>query len=444
MRPRENDRGGRLVSQHQAVGEYLADREPLTQGRSNGMAALNGSRADDSHVAIIGAGPYGLAAAAHLRAAGVETVTFGEPMAFWERNMPTGMLLRSSRRASSIADPNRELTVEDYERQAGVSLGDPVPLTGFIEYAHWFRSRVLPERDPRKVTRVDLAPGGFALTLDDDETMRVKRVVVAAGIAPFAFQPEQFAGLPPELVSHSSAVRDVDAFAGRQVLVVGAGQSALEDTALLHESGADVEILVRAPAVRWLQPTPTGRSGPVRRLIEDLSRPPSDFGPPGLNWIGGAPDVFRRMPRSLQPEIGLRCIRPAASAWLAPRVAGVTLTTGRVVASAVAAGDRLQLTLDDGSRREVDHAVLATGYRVDVSKYAFLGPELVRSLRLVNGHPLLTTGLESSIPGLYFLGAPAATTFGPAMRFVTGSWYCGPALARKVTGKPPLTLRFAW
>jgi cation diffusion facilitator CzcD-associated flavoprotein CzcO len=56
-------------------------------------------------VVIIGAGPYGLAAAAHLRAAGVEPRVFGEPMAFWQRQMPKGMRLRSPWTASHIADP---------------------------------------------------------------------------------------------------------------------------------------------------------------------------------------------------------------------------------------------------------------------------------------------------------------------------------------------------
>ena len=150
------------------------------------------------------------------------------------------------------------------------------------------------------------------------------------------------------------------------------------------------------------------------------------------------------MPRATQPEIGVRCIRPAASFWLKHRVADVQLTTGSSVTSAVSANGGLELTLDDGSRREIDHAVLATGYRIDLSKYGFLGPELLRSVRLVNGYPSLTTGLESSVPGLHFMGATAATTFGPVMRFITGSWYCAPALARRLSGKSPLPLSFAW
>ena len=41
---------------------------------------------------ILGAGSYGLAAANHLKEVkGLEVKIFGEPMAFWDRNMPEGM-----------------------------------------------------------------------------------------------------------------------------------------------------------------------------------------------------------------------------------------------------------------------------------------------------------------------------------------------------------------
>jgi cation diffusion facilitator CzcD-associated flavoprotein CzcO len=50
----------------------------------------------DCDVAIIGAGPYGLAAAAHLNAAnGIDIRVLGRPMSFWDEQMPRGMRLRS-------------------------------------------------------------------------------------------------------------------------------------------------------------------------------------------------------------------------------------------------------------------------------------------------------------------------------------------------------------
>ena len=54
-----------------------------------------GTEAVSAHaVAIVGAGPYGLATAAYLRAVGVTPSVFGDVMGAWRR-MPRGMLLRS-------------------------------------------------------------------------------------------------------------------------------------------------------------------------------------------------------------------------------------------------------------------------------------------------------------------------------------------------------------
>ena len=167
-------------------------------------------------VAIIGAGPYGLAAAAHLRTEGVETLAFGEAMSFWEENMPRGMWLRSSRRSSSISDPRREFTLDDYEKTLGEKLPKPMTLERFIEYGRWFSSQVMPQLDSRRVARVEAAPGGFTLDLEDGERVAASRVVVAGGIAPFAFVPKQFAGLPPELMTHSAYISDPSKFAGRR------------------------------------------------------------------------------------------------------------------------------------------------------------------------------------------------------------------------------------
>src|ERR1700680_4570328 len=91
-------------------------------------------------VAIIGAGPYGLSAAAHLRTVkGLDGHTFGEPMSFWERNMPKGMLLRSGWPASQIADPNQSLPMEAYQAASRTHFSSPVPLDRFIEYGLWYQ-----------------------------------------------------------------------------------------------------------------------------------------------------------------------------------------------------------------------------------------------------------------------------------------------------------------
>ena len=106
-------------------------------------------------VAIIGAGPYGLSATAHLRSVkGLDVHTFGEPMSFWEDKMPVGMLLRSGWAATHIADPNQSLTLEAFRSVSRIHFSSPVPLDRFVDYGHWYQQQAVPDLDRRKIVRV--------------------------------------------------------------------------------------------------------------------------------------------------------------------------------------------------------------------------------------------------------------------------------------------------
>jgi hypothetical protein len=118
--------------------------------------------------------------------------------------------------------------------------------------------------------------------------------------------------------------------------------------------------------------------------------------------------------------------------WLKPRLRDVTTSTGLAVLSATAHGNQVDLKLSDGSHELVDHVMMATGYRVDLRKYEFLSGSLVSELRIIGGYPVLGRGFESSVPGLHFLGAPAAWSYGPLMRFVAGADFAARAVAQSV------------
>jgi cation diffusion facilitator CzcD-associated flavoprotein CzcO len=248
----------------------------------------------DCDVAILGAGPYGLAVASHLRNGGVDARVFGRPMSFWRENMPVGMLLRSNWGATNIADRRGELNLEAYQADSGTSFTTPVPLADFVEYGLWFQRHAAPDLDTRLVSRVDQRGGGFELGLEDGESVTANRVIVAAGIGPFAWLPPSLAGLPEDVVSHSSAHPDLGAFAGRSVLVVGGGQSALESAALLHEGGVSVEILVRAQRVVWL------RGGTIHRRLgraTPIFYGPTDVGPLGISRLMSEVGLCRHIDR---------------------------------------------------------------------------------------------------------------------------------------------------
>jgi FAD-dependent urate hydroxylase len=384
-------------------------------------------------VAVIGAGPYGLSTASHLLDAGVATRVFGETMGFWRNRMPTGMLLRSEWDGSNIAGPDRSWTLDQYEAEHGLTLSRRLPLQDFIAYGEWFQRRAVPNVDPRRVEKVEPNASGFRLELDDSEAIQVERVVVATGLESFAVRPGVFHEVSPERAPHSSEVTDPAQFAGESVVVVGGGQSALELAAILHEAGAEVEVVVRAPQVHWLNGRVRRYAGPLRKLIF----PPGEIGPMGMNWIIEYPNIFRRLPDDRQKQITKRGLRPAGSGWLRPRLADVKLTVGRSVKSATPVDHQLRIELDDQTTREVDRVVLATGYTVDVNGYPFLAPEVTRAIRTRGGLPLLNDGFESSVPGLHFVGAVGTESFGPLLRFVDGTKYTAKAVKNAVLQVKP-------
>jgi thioredoxin reductase len=388
-------------------------------------------------VAIIGAGPYGLSAAAHLRMVkGLELCVFGEPMSFWDRNMPIGMLLRSNWTATQIADPYGSLTLEAFQLASGNHFSAPVPLDRFIQYGLWYQRQAVPELDRRKIARVQSDRQGFRLTLQDGEMVRSRRVIIAGGIASFAWRPPEFQALPCSMVTHTSEHRDLRVFAGMQVLVIGSGQSALESGALLHESGAEVEVIARAHRIHWLQGWASqALHRRLGKFTSHLLYAPTDVGPAGISQVMARPNLLRRLPRRLQDKLRKRSTRPAGARWLVERLREVPISLGRSVSSVTTVGERVHLRLDDGSERTAEHVFLGTGFQVDISKYEFLAPVLVGSIRRVNGYPWLKEGLETSVPGLHFLGAPAAWSFGPLMQFVSGTRYASHALIHCIAGR---------
>lgn len=381
-------------------------------------------------VAIVGAGPYGLSAAAHLGAIrGLDVKLFGEPMSFWEQYMPQGMLLRSPWAGSHLADPQNRLSLDTYRVLHGKqNLAYPIPVDDFIGYGRWFHEQLPVQADRRKVVKTERAQEGFRLTLEDGQAIDAGRVVIAGGIQPFAYWPELFQGFPKSLVTHTSEVRDFRKFRDKRVLVIGAGQSALEAAAFLQEASAQAEVLIRNSTLRWLGRRKWTHSPAISWMLYGSA----DVGPAGLSLLVQRPNMFKLLPRKTHDRWAKRAIRPAVSHRLECCIRKVRIDNDRFVVHAKAAGEKLRVRLNDGSERDVDHLMLGTGYRVNVAQYPFLSPELVDSFKIVDGYPCLGKGFETTLPGLHFIGAPAAWSFGPLMRFVAGTEFSAPTLAKAI------------
>ncbi|PBC62114.1 oxidoreductase [Streptomyces sp. Tue6028] len=406
-------------------------------------------------VAVIGAGPFGLSTAAHLRARGVPVRVFGEPMVSWRDHMPEGMLLKSTPAASTIDAPQRGHTLLDYCDAAGiprlVTDEDIIPVETFIAYGEWFQQKLVPELERVRVVSVDRKAGrgrsggsggsarpgpdesadGFELKLDSGELFTARAVVVATGLSGLDHLPPELASVaadgptPTGPVSHSSQHHDLSRFSGKELIVVGAGQSALETAALAAEAGARVRVVARGRgavdfgAPPWNQP----------RL-----RPESPFGRAWSLWaLSYYPQPYRHLPARARHYLVRRVLGPLGAWWLRDRFEGKVEVreVRRIVRAQVREGSPvLTVRTHEGRAEELlaDHVVAATGYRVDIAAMDFLGHELRTELAVSRGTPRLGAGYRSSVRGLYFTGLPAAASYGPVMRFVCGTEFASPRL----------------
>lgn len=381
---------------------------------------------------VLGAGPYGLSIAAHLRSITNDIRIFGRPMDTWLSRMPNGMYLKSEGFASNLSDPRATHTLKAFCELNNLEYDDsifPIPIDTFRRYGQSFQRDLVPDIDQRRVRSIIRNADHFALTLDDGEVACADNVIVATGFMEFVHMPPEFGPLPKELASHSSDHVDFTKFAGKDIVVIGAGQSALETAALLQEQGGRPQVLVRRSFVDWNR-LPTERS-----FFEQLTKPRTPLGRGRRAWIySNTPVLFRYLPERRRFDIVREALGPAGAWWLKERVVGkFPLSVNTVVVSAIENAGRVKLRVrQDGVEREVitDHVIAGTGYVVDIRRMPFLSPNLIGSLRQAAQTPVLSPSFESSVPGLFFVGLASAFAFGPIMRFAAGATPTAHRLAR--------------
>jgi thioredoxin reductase len=387
------------------------------------------------HTAIIGAGPYGLSVAAYFRNRGIQFRIFGRPMDSWLKHMPKGMMLKSDGFASNIYDPENAFTLGKFCSEQRIPYADaglPVRLETFGAYGLAFRDRMVPELEEKLVTSVDRASNGFRLQLEDGETFEARNVVLAVGITHFEHVPENLAHLPEEFFSHSACHQAVEPFKGEDVVVIGGGASALDLAGLLHEAGANVQLVSRSKELKF-HSQPTGKR---RSWWAQFRHPQSGLGP-GLRsrFYADAPNVFHYLPEQLRLDIVKTALGPSGGWFIRDKVIGkVPLHLGVAPQAAEVQNKRVHLKVraEDGSEREIvtGHVIAATGYRVDLERLQFVSPEIRSEVKAINRVPVLSSSFESTVPGLYFVGVAAANSFGPVMRFAFGAGFAAQTLTR--------------
>jgi NADPH-dependent 2,4-dienoyl-CoA reductase/sulfur reductase-like enzyme len=348
-------------------------------------------------VCVIGAGGAGLAAMRALARRGLPFVGF-------ERGSETGGNWRyANDNEASAAYPSlrcnvsrRRMQFREYPMPA--SYGDYPHHSAMAAYLDAYADAYGLRRHIRFATPVErvtpTGDRGWHVDLGDGSRERFDAVVVANGHHWSPRWPE-LPGTPTVTVSHAQRYRGPEPFRGARVVVIGAGQSAVEIATEVSQTAARTVMSIRS-GTHVLPRYLFGR--PVDELDVDLlNRLPW----PVLNAVlgfmvglgrrGGDASRygFRRPRHRLLEDV------PVISSDLAP-----ALRTGAIVARpAVVAVDGREARFADGAVETVDHVVCATGYEV---RWPFLDEPL--TLRVANVLPLYRRIVPPTVPGLYFVG----------------------------------------
>jgi cation diffusion facilitator CzcD-associated flavoprotein CzcO len=359
---------------------------------------------------VIGAGPYGLAVAAHAKDAGLSVAVVGELMAFWKHNMPGGLLLRSGLDWHLDASGVHSLQAFLEHRRIPRTAAEPLPVEIFLDYAEWFRQSKTVSVQSLRVNRLCRVNGQFEACCDNGETLRARHVVAAPGLAPFANLPDELSAVvPPDRMAHTATLVDFRALAGKRCLILGGRQSAFEWAALMIEQGVEsIDLVYRHDTPRF--------------AIADWS-----FTDAMIDSTLGVRGWFRRLDPSEQQAIHRRFWsvgRLQLEPWLWPRVnrRNVRLwPNAQVTALRATPLGSIETRLDRGDSIFVDQILFATGYRVDLSRVTYLVEDVQSGkLRVDDGFPVLDEDFQTTVPGLYIVGQPSIPYFGPFFGFVRG------------------------
>lgn len=343
---------------------------------------------------MVGAGPAGLATAAALADAG----------------RPVTVVERADQVGASWAGRYDSLHLHTIRWLSGLPglriprrYGRWVARDDLVRYLEAYADahRLRPELGVN-VTRIDRDGADGWSVHTDSGTRTAGRVVLATGYSHTPRRPH-WPGLDsfPGDVRHSADYREPSGYAGKHVLVVGAGNSAAEIALDLLGAGARVTLSVRTPPniVRrdtlgvpsqlfgiGLKRAPAAVMDPLSALLRRISVP--DLSAQGLPRTSNPYTQFRRT--GTVPILDTGIVD--------------AIRSGRVdVVAATVSVEGRRVCLADGTVVEPDAVIAATGYATGLQPLVgHLGVLDDRGVPLVHGADEL-----SAAPGLHFVGIKA-------------------------------------
>ena len=352
--------------------------------------------------AIIGAGPSGLAAARNLQRYGLPWQGYemsGGVGGLWDIEAPRSTVYESAHLVSSKG------TTQFTEFPMDASVADYPSHRELVAYFRAFAEEFgLTDgfRFHTEVTKVVPAEGGYEVTSvgpDGERTEHHDGVIVANGTLSEPYVPA-FEGEFSGEVMHTSAYKSATVFAGKRVLVVGAGNSGCDIAVDAVHHAAAVDISVRrgyhfvpkyifgkpSDSLNQRKPLPARIKQAIdTRVLRMFTGDPTTFGFP-------------------KPDHKLYESHPIVNSLILHHLGHGDLK----VRADVERFDGSTVVFRDGTRADYDLVVLATGYRLH---YPFLDPEVLR-WQPPAAPDLYLNIVNPDHPGLFVLGMIEASGIG--------------------------------
>ena len=356
-----------------------------------------------TNILIVGAGPYGLSLANYLAYQKKDFIIVGKSMELWREHTFDNMDLRSDVATSTIIHPENKYSFENYCAKNGHSIEDlkgMLPVTTFRHYLNWCEKSYDFKVQKDYVVKVETKNGKFTSKLKSGVKIESEKIVFATGVAHHLNIPEEIksnakkSGSKKLKILHSYDTAGIAKLKKKNVLVIGAGQSAAESIDVLLQNSNSVDWHSRQKPIFFKEP---------------LNIP---------KWLFNIIVYSAWVVRAIPPAISKRLLSIFSATTITPNFQPMM--------------EKLNQLKDLPDLSRYDIIITATGYRYDIRTMDFIGKSILSQLKLRKQMPYVNSAFETSIKGMHFIGPIIEQYFGPAMKFMIGAHYAAPKLSSRL------------